>query len=181
MLPIHINKGELFNAQTNEFIPVKETTLKLEHSLVSISKWESKWRKPFLTDEEKTNEELDDYIRCMSVSGDIDANVIKMISAKDRQLISEYIGTKMTATWFTKTDGQKKRNSEQITSELIYYWMIAYNIPSEYEKWHLSRLLTLIEVCERKNSPPREMSREEIIARNKALNAQRKAQLNSKG
>lgn len=181
MLPIHIKGGELFNEQTNEFITVKDTNLKLEHSLVSISKWESKWHKPFLTDDEKSIEELNDYIRCMSLSGDVDSNVIKLISPADMQQINEYIGTKMTATWFSKSDNQTKKSSEQVTSELIYYWMIAYNIPSEYEKWHLSRLLTLIEICERKNAPAKKMSQSEIIARNKALNAQRKAKLGSKG
>lgn len=181
MLPIHIKGGELFNEQTNEFITVKDTNLKLEHSLVSISKWESKWHKPFLTDEEKTIEELNDYIRCMSLSGDVDTNVIKLISPIDMRRINEYIGTKMTATWFSKSDKQTKKSSEQVTSELIYYWMIAYNIPSEYEKWHLSRLLTLIEICERKNAPAKKMSQSEIIARNKALNAQRRAQMGSKG
>lgn len=181
MLPIHIKGGELFNEQTNEFITVKDTNLKLEHSLVSISKWESKWHKPFLTDDEKTIDELNDYIRCMSLSGDVDINAIKLISPTDMQRINEYIGTKMTATWFSKSDKQAKKSSEQVTSELIYYWMIAYNIPSEYEKWHLSRLLTLIEICERKNAPAKKMSQSEIMARNKALNAQRRARMKSKG
>lgn len=181
MLPIHIKENDLFDEKTSTFIHVKETNLKLEHSLVSISKWESKWHKPFLTDEEKTNEELNDYIRCMSISGDVDPNAIKLISPEDMRRINEYIGTKMTATWFSKVDNQRKKSSEQVTSELIYYWMIAYNIPPEYEKWHLSRLLTLIEICERKNAPAKKMSQSEIMARNKALNAQRRAAMKSKG
>ena len=181
MLPIYIKKKDLFNSKTNEFIPVKSTTLKLEHSLVSISKWESKWKVPFLTDKEKTNEQLMDYIRCMSISGDIDPNVLKLITPEDKQRITDYIETKMTATWFTKIDNNGPKNSEQVTSELIYYWMIAYNIPPEYEKWHLSRLLTLIEICERKNAPAKKMSQYEIMARNKALNAQRRAAMKSKG
>ena len=181
MLPIYIKGKDLFNPKTNEFIPVKSTTLKLEHSLVSISKWESKWKVPFLTDKEKTNEQLMDYIRCTSISGDIDPNVLKLITAEDKQRITDYIETKMTATWFTKIDSNGPKNSEQVTSELIYYWMIAYNIPPEYEKWHLSRLLTLIEICERKNAPAKKMSQSEIMARNKALNAQRRAAMKSKG
>ena len=108
MLPIYIKGKDLFNPKTNEFIPVKSTTLKLEHSLVSISKWESKWKVPFLTDKEKTNEQLMDYIRCMSISGDIDPNVLKLITAEDKQRITDYIETKMTATWFTKIDSNSE-------------------------------------------------------------------------
>lgn len=181
MLPIHIKSGTLFDEKTFEFIHVKDTNLKLEHSLISVSKWETEWKIPFLTDKEKTKQQLDDYIRCMSISGDIDPNAIKLISQDDRIRISNYIGDKKTATWFSNTDDHKSKSSEQVTSELIYYWMIAYHIPPEYEKWHLSRLLTLIEICERKNAPAKKMSESEIIARNKALNAQRRAQLHSKG
>ena len=181
MLPIYIEGGELFDEKTMEFITVKDTKLKLEHSLISISKWEEEWKIPFLTDKEKTKEQRMDYIRCMSISGDFDLNALKLIKAKDIQRINEYIEDKKTATWFTKIDNKGPKNSEQVTSELIYYWMLTYHIPPEYEKWHLSRLLTLIEICERKNAPAKKMSQSEIMARNKALNAQRRAALNSKG
>ena len=181
MLSINIKSRELFDERTSEFITVKGGTLKLEHSLVSISKWESKWKIPFLSKEKKTNEQIDDYIRCMSVNGDPDPILIASISSEDKNRIIDYIEEKQTATWFSNLDDKRNTQSDVITSELIYYWMIEYQIPHEYEKWHLSRLLTLIEICNRKNSTPKKMSQAEIIARNKALNAERKAKLHSRG
>ena len=181
MLSINIKSRELFDERTSEFITVKGGTLKLEHSLVSISKWESKWKIPFLSKEKKTNEQIDDYIRCMSVNGDPDPIIIASISSEDKNRIIDYIEEKQTATWFTNLDGKRNTQSDIITSERIYYWMIVYQIPHEYEKWHLSRLLTLIEICNRKNSTPKKMSQAEIMARNRALNAERKAKLHSRG
>ena len=181
MLSINIKSRELFDERTSEFITVKGGTLKLEHSLVSISKWESKWKIPFLYKKKKTNAQIDDYIRCMSVNGDPDPILIASISSEDKNRIIDYIEEKQTATWFSNLDDKRNTQSDVITSELIYYWMIEYQIPHEYEKWHLSRLLTLIEICNRKNSTPKKMSQAEIIARNKALNAERKARLHSRG
>ena len=181
MLSINIKSRELFDERTSEFITVKGGTLKLAHSLVSISKWESKWKIPFLSKEKKTNEQIDDYIRCMSVNGDPDPILIASISSEDKNRIIDYIEEKQTATWFTNFDGKRNTQSDIITSERIYYWMIVYQIPHEYEKWHLSRLLTLIEICNRENTPPKKMSQSEIIARNKVLNAERKARLHSRG
>ena len=181
MLSIHIKERELFDERTSEFIIVKGGTLKLEHSLVSISKWESKWKIPFLSNKKKTNVQIDDYIRCMSVNGDPDPILIASISSEDKNRIIDYIEEKQTATWFSNLDDKRNTQSDVITSELIYYWMIEYQIPHEYEKWHLSRLLTLIEICNRKNSTPKKMSQAEIMARNKVLNAERKARLHSRG
>lgn len=181
MLSIHIKERELFDERTSEFITVNGGTLKLEHSLVSISKWESKWKIPFLSKEKKTKDQIDDYIRCMSINGDPDQNLIASISSEDKNRIIDYIEEKQTATRFSNLDDKRNINSDVVTSELIYYWMIEYQIPHEYEKWHLSRLLTLIEICNRKNSTPKKMSQAEIIARNKALNAERKARLHSRG
>ena len=181
MLSIHIKSRELFDERTSEFITVKGGTLKLEHSLVSISKWERKWKIPFLSKKKKTNVQIDDYIRCMSVNGDPDPILIASISSEDKNRIIDYIEEKQTATWFSNLDDKRNTQSDVITSELIYYWMIEYQIPHEYEKWHLSRLLTLIEICNRKNSTPKKMSQAEIIARNKVLNAERKARLHSRG
>ena len=181
MLSINIKSRELFDERTSEFITVKGGTLKLEHSLVSISKWESKWKIPFLSKKKKTNAQIDDYIRCMSVNGDPDPILISSISSEDKNRIIDYIEEKQTATWFTNLDGKRNTQSDIITSERIYYWMIVYQIPHEYEKWHLSRLLTLIEICNRENTPPKKMTQAEIIARNKALNAERKARLHSRG
>lgn len=181
MLSINIKARELLDERTSEFITVKGCTLKLEHSLVSISKWESKWKIPFLSKEKKTKEQMDDYIRCMSVNGDPDPNLIASISLEDKNRIIDYIEKKQTATWFTNLGEKENPKSEIITSEQIYFWMIQYNIPHEYEKWHLSRLLTLIEICNRENTPPKKMSQAEIMARNKALNSERKARLHSRG
>ena len=181
MLSIHIKERELFDERTSEFITVNGGTLKLEHSLVSISKWESKWKIPFLSKEKKTKDQIDDYIRCMSVNGDPDLNIIASISSEDKNRIIDYIEEKQTATRFSILDDKRNIHSDVVTSELIYYWMIEYQIPHEYEKWHLSRLLTLIEICNRKNSTPKKMSQAEIMARNKALNAERKARLHSRG
>ena len=181
MLSIEIKPREFFNEKTSEFITVKGGTLKLEHSLVSISKWESKWKIPFLSEKKKTMTQIDDYIRCMSINGDPDKFLISSISSEDKNRIIDYIEEKQTATWFTDFGEKKNRKSEIITSEQIYFWMIQYNIPHEYEKWHLSRLLTLIEICNRENTPPKKMTQAEIMARNKALNAERKARLHSRG
>ena len=180
MLNITIPETDLYDEKTNEFTSVKEQTIVLEHSLVSLSKWESKWCKPFYEKKEKTREETIDYIRCMTITQHVKPEVYLCIT-KDIELeVMKYIEAPMTATTFSN---QKRggTNREQITSELIYYWMIAFNIPFECQKWHLNRLLTLIRVCEVKNSPPKKMSKGELISRNRALNAARKKQLNSKG
>ena len=181
MLSIYIKPRELFDERTSEFITVKGGTLRLEHWLVSISKWESKWKIPFLSKNNKTKDQIDDYIRCMSINGEPDQNLIASISTEDKNRIIDYIEENQTATWFSKLDDKRNHQSEVVTSELIYYWMIEYRIPHEYEKWHLSRLLTLIEICNRKNSTPKKMSQAEIMARNRALNAERKAKLHSRG
>ena len=180
MLRIVIPESELFNEQTGEFISVKKQTLQLEHSLVSLSKWESKWHKPFLGKEDKTFDETIDYIRCMTLSQNIDPNIYTFLTQENIKEINDYIGDPMTATTFSD-DGNGRNNREIITSELIYYWMVALNIPFECQKWHLNRLLTLIRVCNIKNQPPKKRSQGQIMSRNAALNAARRKQLNSKG
>ena len=180
MLTITIPATELFNDKTQEFLMLKEQTLQLEHSLVSLSKWESKWCKPFLSKEEKTLEETLDYIRCMTITQNIDPDVYNRLSRLNIQQINDYIDAPMTATTFYN-DHQKGRNREVITSELIYYWMISLNIPMECQKWHLNRLLTLIRVCNIKNTPPKKMSRREIMSRNAVLNAARRKQIGTTG
>lgn len=182
MLSIHINGGEFFIDKTSEFKKIKPVDLQLEHSLVSISKWEAKWEKPFLGKEEKTKAELTDYIRCMTVSQNIDPYIYVLIANSDEQmaLIKAYIEAPMTATKISQHQKQTGPK-EIITSELIYYWMIANNIPQEYQKWHLNRLLTLIEVCGVKNAPPKKMSARELANQNAALNAARRKAMGSKG
>ena len=180
MLEITIPETEQWDELKQEFVYTKEQTLQLEHSLVSLSKWESKWCKPFLSKEDKTFEETIDYIRCMTLNRHVPDEVYGFLTRSNIKQINEYISAPMTATWFSKdTIGRGSR--EQITSELIYYWMIALNIPFECQKWHLNRLLTLIRVCNLKNQPSKKMSRREIMSRNAALNAARRKQLGTNG
>lgn len=179
MLQITIPKQELFNDKTQEFISTKETTIQLEHSLVSLSKWESKWNVPFLGKGEKTIEQTLDYIKCMTITQNVNPLVYSCLTNKNIDDINNYIDAPMTATTFGQSN--QPPNREIVTSEVIYYWMIALNIPMECQKWHLNRLLTLIRVCNIKNTPPKKMSRSEIINRNAALNAARRKKLNSKG
>ena len=180
MLEIVIPEQELFNEETSEFIYIKEKVIHLEHSLVSISKWESKWQKPFLSKDPKTSEETRDYVRCMTITQNVDPIVYYGLTSDNVNRISEYIESPMTATWFSKEYTQS-RSREIVTSELIYYWMISLNIPMECQKWHLNRLLTLIKVCNVKNQDPKKMSTNAIMKNNRAINAARRARLNTKG
>ena len=180
MLQITIPAVEQWDEINQEFISTKEQALILEHSLVSLSKWESKWCKPFLSKDARTFEETIDYVRCMTITQNVDPNIYNFLTNKIIEDVNNYIAAPMTATWFSK-NSRKSNSSEQITSELIYYWMISLNIPFECQKWHLNRLLTLIEVCNVKNQPPKKMGRKEIMSRNAALNAARRKQLNSRG
>ena len=180
MLEITVPETELWDEARQEFISIDRTTLKLEHSLVSLSKWESKWLKPFLVKDSKTNEEMYDYIRCMCLNKAVDPKVFNALTADNINAINSYINNPMTATTF----GANKKTGisrETVTSELIYYWMIALNIPFECQKWHLNRLLTLIEVCNVKNAPPKKYSQRELMSRNSALNKARRKKYNSKG
>jgi hypothetical protein len=180
MLKLTIPTIELYDETINEFVSIKGTTLQLEHSLVSLSKWESKWQKPFLSKTEKTNEETIDYIRCMTITKTIDDDMYKYLTNENITQVRNYIEDNMTATTFT--NDKKTINREIITAEIIYYWMISFNIPFEpCQKWHLNRLLTLINVCNLKNSPQKKMSRKELASRNAALNAARKNALHSEG
>ena len=183
-MPIRIDvpASEFYDESTNRFIQVDPVTLTLEHSLVSLSKWESKWCKAFLGKQEKTNEETIDYIRCMTLTQNVNPMVYEVL-ARDRASINKitnYINSPMTATTFRENPNEPKSH-EIITSELIYYWMIALQIPVEFQKWHLNRLLTLIRVCNIKNKPPKKMTQREILSRNASLNAARKKQLHTKG
>ena len=180
MLILTIPANELWDEAKQEFIYVNETVLSLEHSLISISKWESHWQKPFLSKKEKTYEETIDYIRCMTLTQNVSARVYRGLTRANFEAIDKYISAPMTATWF-REDALTKRNSEQITSELIYYWMVTLGIPFSCEKWHLNRLLTLIRICNVKNQPVKKHSKRETMSQNAALNAARRAQTRSKG
>lgn len=180
MLRIIIPSTEMWDEVNEKFVDSKEQVLQLEHSLVSLSKWESKWCKPFLSKENKTFEETIDYIRCMTINQHIPDEVYNCLTGENIREINEYISAPMTATRFSN-DVMGKGSREQITSELIYYWMIALNIPFECQKWHINRLLTLIRVCNIKNQPSKKMSRREIMSRNTALNAARRKKLRTNG
>lgn len=180
MLKITIPDTEFWDEGKQEFINVKGQTLQLEHSLVSLSKWESKWCKPFLSKDSKTLEETIDYIKCMTITQNVDPNIYLGLTNENITEINNYIEAPMTATTFYD-ERKGAKNRETITSELIYYWMISLQIPVEFQKWHLNRLLTLIKVCNIKNAPPKKMSQREIMSRNTALNAARRKAMNSKG
>lgn len=181
MLQITVPGTELYDEVNNEFITVKEQTLTLEHSLVSLSKWESKWCKPFLSKDGLTTEQTIDYIRCMTITQNVPPITYSLITDENIKQVENYINAPMTATWFSDEKKSGRASSEMVTAELIYYWMIALQIPMKCEKWHLNRLLTLIKVCNIKNAPPKKMSKRATMSRNAAINAARRKQLNSNG
>lgn len=185
MLTLIVPETEWYDEIREEFVTVKEQKIQLEHSLVSISKWESKWQKPYLDDKRvDTPEESVDYIRCMTITQNVSDLVYAAIAISPvlMKQIQDYINDKHTATFFSK-DSEKRIgiSREKTTSELIYYWMISAQIPFECQKWHLNRLLTLIKICSIKSQPPKPMSTSEILQRNHDLNASRLVAMHTKG
>lgn len=186
MLKIVIPECSFYNDRKEEFINInKRTELHLEHSLISLSKWEAIWHKPFFGKEEKTEEMIRDYIRCMTITQNVNPDIYYCIPETELQKIFEYIEDPMTATWFgSKNDKNMNGNipkKEIITAEIIYYWMITLNIPKEFEKWHLNRLLTLIRVINVKNEPSKKLNKKDIYARNARINAMNRAKYRTKG
>jgi hypothetical protein len=180
MLTIVVPGVEMFDEQTQEFVTRNDVTLDLEHSLVSLSKWESIYEKAFLGPAEKTAEEVLDYVKIMTLTPDVPDEVFLKLSEDNVTAINKYMEAKMTATWFNEAPGAPK-SRDIITAELIYWWMIEFKIPFECETWHLNKLFTLIRVCNIKQAKPKKMSRSEIASRNRELNAQRRSQLGTKG
>lgn len=185
MLTLNIDKTELLDEKTQKFISCEKCTLTLEHSLVSISKWEAKYHKPFIDNTEKTSEELIDYIRCMTITQNVNPNVYKIIATNKNLIttINNYIQDTMTATTFTsrRAPQPKGRSSEKMTSELIYFWMVTYNIPFDCQKWHINRLLTLIRICNIKNDSGKKMPKKDILKGNRSLNQMRRQKLGTNG
>lgn len=180
MLQITIPAAEYFDDETQMFVETKEQRLQLEHSLVSISKWESKWKKPYLNNKDISREESLDYIRCMTITQNVNPLVYYAIPDDILKQIMDYIADPMTATTFRESNSGRG-GGEIITSEIIYYWMTEYNIPPEYQKWHFNRLMTLIKVCSIKKNPQKKMTKAEILRNNRELNAARRKKMNTKG
>lgn len=180
MLTIVVPGNEFFDEEKQEFVTGEGFTLTLEHSLLSLSKWEMKFEKPLLQTLDKTPEELLSYVECMIIDPDFPPGVSSRLSQENVDAVGEYINAKRSATWFSELQ-PATRSSEVITSELVYYWLTIFNIPFEVETWHLNRLFNLIKICNAKSAKPKKMSRSEVAARNRELNAQRKAQLGTRG
>lgn len=179
MLKVYIPSTEEYDSETNLFITTKAQEIVLEHSLVSLSKWESKWKKPFLIKEPKKYEESIDYIRCMTITQNVDPMVYYAIPESEMTRINDYMADKMTATWFGSSNG---RNNRIVTAELIYSWMISLNIPFECQKWHLERLMTLIRVCNEENKPSGGKRRSyDMMSRQYSENARRRQNSHTRG
>lgn len=187
MLTLEIPTEEFFLPDRNEFVEIKGRTIQLEHSLISVSKWESKWKKAFLKkDPERTVEQARDYVRCMTLTQNVDPRVYMNLNNVLMARVNDYINDPMSATVLSKMEeSQSGVNRDTTTSELIYYWMVALNIPFECQKWHLNRLLKLIEVCNVKNAPPpkplTKAQRHARAANWASINAARRAKTHSKG
>ena len=182
MLTITVPATESFDPISETFFTTKEQKLQLEHSLLSISKWESKWNKPFLSkleSDKKTIEESRDYVRCMTITQNVDPAVFYALTDENYREIADYMNAPMTATVFSKSDRPPSCNI--ITAEVIYYYMVALQIPFTCEKWHFNKLMTLIQVCNEKNKPSKKMSKKQIMSQNRALNAARRSRMNSLG
>lgn len=177
-------EDEYWDPEKEEFIPPKKAVLQLEHSLVSISKWESKWCKPFLNSSKNmTDEEALDYIKCMTITQNVNPDVYNHITNREIDQITKYINLPMTATTINRDEEEGKKAAPRIiTNELVYFWMIAHNIPIDIcQKWHLNRLLMLIEVCEAERAPKKKRSKGDIMRRNAKLNEINRKKFNSKG
>lgn len=181
MLRLTIPATEGWDSKIQQFVDIKPAvTLEMEHSLVSLQQWESKWCKPFLSKDDKTDEEILDYIKCMTLTPNVDPEVYERLTRENILEINKYINAPMTATTFYDEKKPQGRR-EIITAEIIFHWMIALNVWYECRYWHINQLLTLIKVCNIKNQPKKKGRNKDIMAQYAALNAARRKQLNSKG
>lgn len=198
MFEITIPGEELWDARRAEFTSTKAVTLRLEYSLVSLSKWESKWHIPFFDDSmEKTPEQMQDFVRCMTVTQGVDPTVYARLTVENLNAIYRYMEDPMTATWFAgewrpgekNQNGTAKRRARRrppgtgkvLTSEVLYSRMFQAGVPIECERWHLNRLMTLIRVCQEEQAPPRKMSRKDALRQRRELNAARMKKYGTRG
>ena len=183
MLRLQIPDREFWDPINEKFVSVKGATVELEHSLESVSKWESKWHIPFHDDKKpKTLEQNVDYIRCMCITPNVDPDVFKYITEKNAKEIVDYIGDSSTATWFNDSANRRTGRKEVVTAEIIYFWMTAYNIPESYQRWHLNKLMTLLRVCAEKNNPDnKKLKNGQTAAQRRALNAARRKKYHTRG
>ncbi len=183
MLTIHIDSKSFWNEEKEEFVTIDGTDISFEHSLLSISQWESKWKKPFLASNDKSVEEIMDYIKIMTLTP-VDDSIYALLSEENIRAIFEYMNDPMTATTFKESELQQTRSNSKgrfVTSELVYFWMANFRIPIECERWHFNRLMTLIRICAIENSPPKKMNKRDVMNRNRALNKARRAKTGSRG
>lgn len=180
MLTITVPAKELYDAAKNEFSYSKETVLELEHSLAALSKWEEIYEKPFLTKEQKTTEQVLTYFKCMVVTPNVPPEVFLAFTQENMDAIAAYIEKPMTATWF-KNLPAGRTSRETITAELIYYWMIGFQIPDHYDQWHINKLFTLIRVCNEKQEKPKKRPQQEVISEQARLNAERREKYGTSG
>lgn len=181
MLLVSIKEQRLWDEKKEEFILLKPAEFEIEHSLSAVKKWESKYKKPFFGREEKTIEDILNYIRCMTLTRGVDPDVYNYIPQENLKEILEYIGDSMTASWFSKTPEEKGGKREIVTAELVYYWMITLQIPLECENWHLNQLFTLIRVFAVKNGKNNKMNKKDAAAYREAINQANRARFKSKG
>lgn len=181
MLQITIPEREFWDEEKEEFVYIKEHKLRLEHSLVSISKWETKWHKAWFGKREKTNEEIYDYVRCMTLDQNVKPEVYKALTRQNFDEIMEYLKDSMTSIKFPDTPA-KSKSKDTVTSELIRFWMVSYNAPIEYEKWHINKLMAFLRVCSMKSgNDNKKVNKAALRSRNAAINERNKALLHTKG
>lgn len=181
MLTLVIPDQERWSDELNRFFYTKGATIQMEHNLVALAKWESKWHKPFISSESLTMTEYLDYLRCMTVTEGVDPNVFYNLTDENMRQIKEYMDDPMTATWFREEENNKGKSKKVITAEVIYGWMVGLEIPFECQYWHLNRLMTLIRVVNTNNQPEKKMSMRDRYSRNTALNAARRKKLGTHG
>lgn len=181
MLKISLIDQEFFDSSTMEFVQYPDVELELEHSLLSMSKWEAIFEKPFLSGKERNREEALTYVSCMILTPGIDHSIVERFTQVELAMVNQYVTSKQSATTFGDLPSRNKSSGETITSELVYYWMVAFNIPFECQSWHINRLFSLIRICNLKQEKPKKMTKAEISARNAELNAQRRKELGTSG